>query len=56
MSARQLMVLGAFILAACGEAGVRRALTLMEEELRRAMALLGRPTIAGLTRDLVFKR
>lgn len=43
-------------LAAGGEAGVRRALALMEEELRRTMALLGRPTIAGLTRDLVFKR
>jgi len=43
-------------LAASGEAGVRRALTIMEEELRRTMALLGRPTIAGLTRDLVFKR
>jgi L-lactate dehydrogenase (cytochrome) len=43
-------------LAAGGEAGVRRALTVLEEELRRTMALLGRPTIAGLTRDLVFKR
>jgi isopentenyl diphosphate isomerase/L-lactate dehydrogenase-like FMN-dependent dehydrogenase len=41
-------------LAAGGEAGVRRALTVLEEELRRTMALLGRPTIAGLTRDLVF--
>lgn len=43
-------------LAAGGEAGVRRALTILEEELRRVMALLGRPTIAGLTRDIVFKR
>jgi L-lactate dehydrogenase (cytochrome) len=43
-------------LAAGGEAGVRRALALMEEELRRTMALLGRPKIAGLTRDLVFQR
>jgi L-lactate dehydrogenase (cytochrome) len=43
-------------LAAGGEAGVRRALTLMEEELLRTMALLGRPAIAGLTRDLVFRR
>jgi L-lactate dehydrogenase (cytochrome) len=42
-------------LAAGGEAGVRRALTLLEEELKRTMALLGRPTIAGLTRDIVFK-
>lgn len=43
-------------LAAGGEAGVRRALALLEEELRRTMALLGRPSIAGLTRDLVVPR
>ena len=43
-------------LAAGGEAGVRRALALMEEDLKRTMALLGRPKIAGLTRDLVFQR
>jgi L-lactate dehydrogenase (cytochrome) len=43
-------------LAAGGEAGVARALALMEEELRRTMALLGRTSIAGLTRDLVFRR
>ena len=43
-------------LAAGGEAGVRRALALMEDELKRTMALLGRPTLAGLTRDLLFRR
>lgn len=43
-------------LAAGGQAGVARALTLLEEELRRTMALLGRPNIAGLTRDIVFRR
>jgi L-lactate dehydrogenase (cytochrome) len=43
-------------LAAGGEAGVLRALTILEEELVRTMTLLGRPTIAGLTRDLIFKR
>ena len=43
-------------LAAGGEAGVRRALVLLEEELRRTMALLGRPSIAGLTRELVVSR
>jgi L-lactate dehydrogenase (cytochrome) len=43
-------------LAAGGEAGVARALAILEDELKRAMALLGRTSIAGLTRDLVFTR
>lgn len=43
-------------LAAGGEAGVARALALLEEELKRTMALLGRPRLAGLTRDIVFTR
>src|SRR5262245_42395801 len=43
-------------LAAGGQAGVTRALSLMEEELRRAMALLGRTSIGALTRELVFSR
>lgn len=43
-------------LAAGGEAGVARALALMEAELRRAMALVGRANVAALTRDLVFRR
>jgi L-lactate dehydrogenase (cytochrome) len=43
-------------LAAGGEAGVLRALAILEEELRGAMALVGRPRIAALTRDLIFTR
>jgi L-lactate dehydrogenase (cytochrome) len=43
-------------LAAGGEAGVRRALAILEDELVRTMTLLGRTHIAGLTRDLVFRR
>jgi L-lactate dehydrogenase (cytochrome) len=43
-------------LAAGGEAGVARALTLLEDELRRDMMLLGRTSIAALTRDLIFER
>lgn len=40
-------------LAAGGEAGVERALTLLAEELDNAMALTGRPTLADVGRDLV---
>lgn len=43
-------------LAAAGEAGVARALAMLEDELTRTMALLGRPRIAALTRDLIFRR
>ncbi|GAM97112.1 L-lactate dehydrogenase [alpha proteobacterium U9-1i] len=43
-------------LAAGGEAGVSRALEILETELRRTMALLGRPRIADLNRDIVFRR
>lgn len=43
-------------LAAGGEAGVARALAILDEELRRTMAMLGRPKLSGLTRDLVFRR
>jgi len=43
-------------LAAGGEAGVRRALEIMDSELRRTMALCGRARLSGLTRDLIFKR
>jgi L-lactate dehydrogenase (cytochrome) len=43
-------------LAAGGEAGVARALALIEEELKRTMALLGRPRLGALTRDIVFTR
>lgn len=43
-------------LAADGETGVVRALQIMEAELVRTMALLGRRRIAELTRDLIFSR
>lgn len=43
-------------LAAGGETGVVRALQIMEAELVRTMALLGRRRIAELTRDLIFSR
>ena len=43
-------------LAAAGERGVTRALTLLEEELKRDMMLLGRTRIDQLTRDLLFQR
>ena len=39
-----------YALAADGEKGVARALALLEAELRNAMALLGAPTIADITR------
>lgn len=43
-------------LAAGGERGVARALALLEQELKRSMALLGRPRVSALTRDLIFDR
>lgn len=43
-------------LAAGGERGVRRALEIMDSELRRTMALCGRSRLSGLTRDLIFRR
>jgi 4-hydroxymandelate oxidase len=42
-------------LAAAGEAGAARVLTLLREELDLAMALAGAPTLADITRDLVRK-
>jgi L-lactate dehydrogenase (cytochrome) len=45
-----------FGLAAGGEAGVTRALALLEEELKRDMRLLGRTSINALTRDMIFQR
>ena len=38
---------------AAGEAGVRRALTLLREEVHRDMALLGVRSIAEISSDLV---
>ena len=43
-------------LGAGGERGVRRALEIMDSELRRTMALCGRSRLSALTRDLIFKR
>lgn len=43
-------------LAAGGELGVRRALAIMDSELRRTMALCGRTRVSALTRDLIFRR
>jgi 4-hydroxymandelate oxidase len=40
-------------LAAGGEAGVKRVLTLLRDEFDNAMALCGCPTIGAITRDLV---
>ena len=40
-------------LAVDGAAGVERALTLLQEELKLAMALAGRPTLASIDRSLV---
>jgi L-lactate dehydrogenase (cytochrome) len=43
-------------LAAAGEAGVARAMEILESELKRDMMLLGRTRISALTRDLIFSR
>ncbi len=42
-------------LAAGGEAGVSRAIEILESELKRTMALLGRARIADLKPDLILK-
>ena len=42
-------------LAACGEAGVRRALEIIITEIRRDMALLGARSIAEIDRSMVVK-
>ena len=43
-------------LAAGGEAGVRRALDIIDSEVRRTMALCGRTRLSALSRDLIFRR
>jgi L-lactate dehydrogenase (cytochrome) len=43
-------------LAAGGERGVARALTLLTQELKRDMMLVGRTRVRDLTRDLIFQR
>ena len=42
-----------YALAAAGEAGVARAVEIVREETLIAMALLGCPTVASITRDRV---
>jgi 4-hydroxymandelate oxidase len=42
-------------LAVNGQAGVEHVLGLLREELERAMALCGAPTVAAITRDLVAR-
>jgi isopentenyl diphosphate isomerase/L-lactate dehydrogenase-like FMN-dependent dehydrogenase len=43
-------------LAVDGEAGVKRVLDLLRAELETAMALMGCPTVAAITRDVVVVR
>ena len=43
-------------LAAGGDAGVRRALDIIDSEVRRTMALCGRTQLSALSRDLIFRR
>jgi 4-hydroxymandelate oxidase len=55
LGARAVLIGRAYLwgLAAEGEAGVRRALAMLQSELELAMALSGRPTIAAIDRSLV---
>ena len=43
-------------LGAGGEAGARRAVTILEQELRTAMALAGCPSLAAADRSFVAAR
>lgn len=43
-----------YALAACGQPGVSRLLSLFQEELERDMALLGTPTVSGIKRKHVL--
>jgi len=53
MGARCVMVgrATAFGLAAGGEKGVARALAILQQEIRRGLALMGAPTLGDLSRD-----
>jgi L-lactate dehydrogenase (cytochrome) len=44
-----------YALAAAGERGVDHVLAMLDSDVRRTMALLGAPTVADLTRDLVVR-
>lgn len=48
--------LAAYGLAAAGEAGVRRTIELVTEEIRTLMILAGIPGIKSITRDIVARR
>jgi isopentenyl diphosphate isomerase/L-lactate dehydrogenase-like FMN-dependent dehydrogenase len=48
--------LAAYGLAAAGEAGVRRVIELLREELRTLMVLAGLPGIKSITADAVARR
>jgi isopentenyl diphosphate isomerase/L-lactate dehydrogenase-like FMN-dependent dehydrogenase len=48
--------LAAYGLAAAGEAGVRRTIELLTDELRTLMILTGTPDIPSITRDAVARR
>jgi 4-hydroxymandelate oxidase len=48
--------LAAYGLAAAGEAGVRRVIELLAEELRVLMVLAGLPCVKSITRDAVARR
>ena len=48
--------LAAYGLAAAGEAGVRRVIELLTEELRTLMVLAGLPDIKSITSDAVARR
>ncbi|HSZ38521.1 MAG TPA: alpha-hydroxy acid oxidase [Trebonia sp.] len=48
--------LAAYGLAAAGEAGVRRTIELLTDELRTLMILAGIPDVASVTRDMVAPR
>jgi len=44
-----------YALAVAGAAGIRRAVEILTTELKMAMALSGRPTIASIERDVIWK-
>ncbi|MBM3788163.1 MAG: alpha-hydroxy-acid oxidizing protein, partial [Acidobacteria bacterium] len=44
-----------FALAAAGAAGLERVIEILTMELRMAMALAGRPTLASIDRSLIWK-
>ncbi|HEY6790150.1 MAG TPA: alpha-hydroxy-acid oxidizing protein, partial [Trebonia sp.] len=48
--------LAAYGLAAAGEAGVRRVIELLTDELRTLMILAGLPDIKSITPDVVARR